>query len=52
MPDAVRAARPQAYVGFVRHWVQPVDNRTSFFLESQAIGSKRSYGHPTVHAPN
>lgn len=52
VPDAVRAARPQAYVGFVRHWVQPVDNRTSFFLESQAIGSKRSYGHPTVHAPN
>ena len=21
VPDAVRAARPQAYVGFVRHWV-------------------------------
>jgi len=52
VPESVWRSNRSKYVGFVPQAIARVDNRTHWPLESQALGKNRTYGHPTVHAPN
>lgn len=44
IPESQYSANPDNYVGFVRHYIAPIDNTERYTFESQAIGAGRNYG--------